>query len=148
MEKIDKLNKLASNNSKWKEEAQKRKENRDWQKHSQKIAIKILRAIREKSIKQKQLAKMIGVSPQQINKIVKGNENLTLQTITKLENALNIELIFTEVEKSNIIYREIFKKEPVYFTVYNNTKTVSQQTLDYSIKQDIFSENIDFEKAV
>ncbi len=148
MVNTDKLNKLASNNSKWVEEAKKRRENKNWQKHSQKIAIKILIAIREKNIKQKQLAKMIGVSPQQINKIVKGNENLTLQTIAKIENALNIELIFKEVEKSNIIYRNIIKKESVYFTVYNNTKIISQQTLDYSMTQEKFSVNVGFEKAV
>ncbi len=147
MTNIDKLNKLASNNSKWIEEAKKRRENRVWQKHSQKIAIKILKAIREKGIRQKQLAEMIGVSPQQINKIVKGNENLTLVTIAKLESALNIELIFEKINEPNVIYRDIVKKEPVYFTIYSNTKTVSQQTSDYSLKQDNFPDNENFGKA-
>ncbi len=148
MANIDKLNKIASNNSNWIEEAKKRRENREWQKHSQKIAIKILRAIREKNIKQKQLAEMIGVSPQQINKIVKGNENLTLQTIAKIEKALNIELIFSKEENNNIVYKKIIKKELVYFTVYDNPKIVSQQILDYSPTLEVFFENTDFEKAV
>ena len=147
MTNTDKLNKLASNNSKWIEEAKKRRENRVWQKHSQKIAIKILKAIREKGIRQKQLAEMIGVSPQQINKIVKGNENLTLVTIAKLESALNIELIFEKINESNVIYRDIVKKEPIYFTIYSNTKTVSQQTSEYSLKQDNFLDNENFGKA-
>jgi len=147
MTNIDKLNKLALNNSKWIEEAKKRRENRVWQKHSQKIAIKILKAIREKGIRQKQLAEMIGVSPQQINKIVKGNENLTLVTIAKLESALNIELIFEKINESNVIYRDIVKKEPIYFTIYSNTKTVSQQTSEYSLKQDNFLDNENFGKA-
>lgn len=146
MSNIDKLNKLASNNSKWKEEAQKRKENRDWQKHSQKIAIKVLKAIREKGIKQKQLAEMIGVSPQQINKIVKGNENLTLMTIAKLENALNIELIFTK-NKTHIIQKKYVIK-PVYFHIFRNTKIVSQQTFDYKERKNIYYENIVGEKVV
>ena len=148
MANIDKLNKLASNNSKWIEEAKIRRENRVWQKHSQKIAIRVLKAIREKGIKQKQLAEMIGVSPQQINKIVKGSENLTLQTIAKLENALNIELIFREIEKNNIEYKEIYKKKPVYFTVYVKPKTVLQQRSEYSLKPDIFSDNKGKEKVV
>ena len=148
MANIDKLNKLASNNSKWIEEAKIRRENRIWQKHSQKIAIRVLKAIREKGIKQKQLAEMIGVSPQQINKIVKGSENLTLQTIAKIENALNIELIFREIEKNNIEYKEIYKKKPVYFTVYVKPKTVVQQRLIYSLKSDMFSNNICLEKGV
>jgi plasmid maintenance system antidote protein VapI len=33
------------------------------------------------------------VSPQHINKIVKGQENLTLETITNLELALGIKII-------------------------------------------------------
>jgi transcriptional regulator with XRE-family HTH domain len=60
---------------------------------SARIAIKILRTIRAKYITQLQLAGMLNVSPQQISKIVKGQENLTILTLTKLENALNISLI-------------------------------------------------------
>ena len=96
MADLNKLNKIASTDTKWQAEAKQRRENRNWQKHSQRIAIKILRALREQNIKQNQLAAMIGVSPQQISKIVKGNENLTLQSIAKIEEALNIQLIFPE----------------------------------------------------
>ena len=135
---------MASNNSKWIEEAKKRKANRYWQKHSQKIAIKVLKAIREKGIKQKQLAEMVGVSPQQINKIVKGNENLTLETIAKLENALNIALIFTE-NKTHIIHKEYVIK-PVNSHIYNNTKIVSKQIYDYEEQKEIY--NIVGEKVV
>jgi len=42
---------------------------------------------------QKKLAKLMGVSPQYINKVVKGKENLTLETITKIEQVLGITLI-------------------------------------------------------
>jgi transcriptional regulator with XRE-family HTH domain len=35
----------------------------------------------------------MGVSPQYINKIAKGTENLTLETISRLENVLNVQLI-------------------------------------------------------
>ena len=63
MADLNKLNKIASTDTKWQAEAKQRRENRNWQKHSQKIAIKILRALREQKIKQNQLAAMIGVSP-------------------------------------------------------------------------------------
>ena len=145
MANLNKINNLASNSSKWKEEAQKRKENRDWQKHSQKIAIKVLKALREKGVNQKQLAKMIGVSPQQINKIVKGSENLTLMTIAKLENALNIELLFTKNE--SVIIQKEYIPQPVYFNVYNNTKIVSQKTVKYEKKNEIYSDDMVFEKV-
>lgn len=60
---------------------------------SQLIALRILRAIRRDGISQKQLAERMGVSPQVVNKWVKGNENFTLETIEKIERALGIELI-------------------------------------------------------
>ena len=49
---------------------------------------------------QRKLAEKMGVSPQYINKVVKGKENLTLETIAKIEDVLGITLIevtFAEV---------------------------------------------------
>lgn len=79
--------------SKWVEEAKWRSENRTWLKRSQAIAIRILARIDELNITQKELAESMIVSPQQVNKIVKGKENLTLDTISKFEKALGIKLI-------------------------------------------------------
>ena len=81
----------------WGKDAAWRNENRDWLKKSFQIAVKILREIRrQKSINgmtQKSLAEAIGVTPQYINKVVKGQENLTLSTISKIETVLGISLI-------------------------------------------------------
>ena len=55
--------------------------------------MKILKHLKKGGISQKQLAEMVNVSPQQINKIVKGSENLTLETISKIEDALGIKLL-------------------------------------------------------
>ena len=90
---IDKLNKIAESDHTWQKRAEKRKENRSWQKKAQIIAVKVLSALKKQKITQRQLAQKMGISPQQINKIVKGNENLTLQSIAKLEEALGIQLI-------------------------------------------------------
>lgn len=79
--------------SKWREDNAYRKANRAWLRKSAKIAIKIGRALREKGLSQKNLAELLEVSPQQVNKILKGRENLKLETITKIESALGIELI-------------------------------------------------------
>ncbi|MDR3669094.1 MAG: helix-turn-helix transcriptional regulator [Ignavibacteriaceae bacterium] len=89
----EKLNKVASKKSDWLEKAEWEIANEDWLNKSAKIAIKILRTIRAKNITQLQLAEMLNVSPQQISKIVKGQENLTLETIAKLEKALDIKLV-------------------------------------------------------
>ncbi|MBL6446768.1 helix-turn-helix transcriptional regulator [Fulvivirga sp. 29W222] len=79
--------------SKWREDNAYRKANRAWLRKSAKIAIKIGRALRDKGLSQKNLAELLEVSPQQVNKILKGRENLKLETITKIESALGIELI-------------------------------------------------------
>ncbi|TLU84805.1 MAG: helix-turn-helix transcriptional regulator [Chlorobium sp.] len=77
----------------WLDDAKYRIENERWLKHSQAFALRILRTLRAKNISQKELAEKIGVSPQHVNKIVKGRENLTLETISKLEAALEISLL-------------------------------------------------------
>lgn len=96
----EKLSKITSNEpSKWMENAKWRKENKAWLKKSQSIALRVLRTLRERKMQQKELAKMLGVSDQQISKIVKGKENLTLETITKLEQALEISLFEIPIER-------------------------------------------------
>lgn len=76
----------------WLEKARYRRENRRWLRKSQRIAVRVLRILNEKGMQQKELAKAMDVSPQQISKIVKGKENLTLQTISKLEQELGVSL--------------------------------------------------------
>lgn len=70
-----------------------RRENREWLKKSASIAIAILRILRERGMSQKDFASLMNVSPQQVNKIVKGTENLSLQSISKIEQVLGIRLI-------------------------------------------------------
>jgi transcriptional regulator with XRE-family HTH domain len=87
--------------SNWQEEAEYRLANKDWLRKSQMIAVRILRELRSRQIKQKALAENLGVSPQQVNKWVKGRENFTLETISKIEKALEIELISVNKEKED-----------------------------------------------
>jgi transcriptional regulator with XRE-family HTH domain len=93
-EKLEKFFSLVSDEtSVFEKKAIWRIENHKWLMLSAKIAIKTLSALRNKGISQKDLADKMNVSPQYINKIVKGQENLSLETITKLEAALGIQLI-------------------------------------------------------
>jgi DNA-binding Xre family transcriptional regulator len=70
-----------------------RVENRAWLRKSSGVAIMVLSTLRSKKLTQAQLSERMGVSPQQVNKIVQGQENLTLETISKLEAALEIKII-------------------------------------------------------
>lgn len=90
---LKKLDNLAQEKSNWQAEAEYRYENRSWIKNSQLIALKILRYLRKNEMSQKQLAQKLGVSPQQVNKWVKGGENFRLDTIAKIENILQIRII-------------------------------------------------------
>jgi antitoxin component HigA of HigAB toxin-antitoxin module len=77
----------------WRENVEYRKENKSWLKKSAKIAIKLNRHLRKKDIKVETLATLLNVSLERITEILKGRENLTLETISKLEFALDIKLI-------------------------------------------------------
>ena len=95
---LEKINMLASKKtSTWLEDANVRQANKDWTKRSFKIAVRILREIRAQKpingMTQRKLAEAMGVSAQYINKVVKGKENLTLETISKIEQVLGISLI-------------------------------------------------------
>ncbi|CAN5156392.1 hypothetical protein BH23BAC2_BH23BAC2_21890 [soil metagenome] len=86
----------------WKKEAQWRHENKTWIRKSQKVAFKILGALRDQKKTQKELAAMMNVSPQQVNKWVKGKENFTLETLSRIEEALQITLLAIDTQEESI----------------------------------------------
>lgn len=79
--------------SRWREEAEWRKANREWLRYSQYIAIRMLSRMDEQHITQTILAEKMGCSQQYISKVLKGKENLSLETISKIESALEIDLV-------------------------------------------------------
>ena len=50
-------------------------QNKSWLRHSQRIAVKMLEKMDELSMTQKQLADMMGCSQQYVSKVLKGQEN-------------------------------------------------------------------------
>jgi len=113
-ERIEKLIALASDETSYFEKkALWRKANKNWLKKSTAIAIKVHSAIKQQKISQVKLADKMGVSAQYISKILKGSENLSLDTISKLETQLGIQLIeVCEYSYSNnYTIPEIFQSE-------------------------------------
>ena len=80
-------------NTDWREKAIWRRNNRQWLRYSQFIAMMVLKRLEELGYTQKQLAEKLGCSAQYVSKIVKGAENLTLETISKLEQVLEIDIL-------------------------------------------------------
>lgn len=98
---IEKLNQLAQGNeSKWLVEAKERlsrdEGSKEW---SQLVGFRVLRKLRSNKRMGKhpqtqvELAEILGVKQQQVNKWVKGRENLTLGTVRSLQSALGIRIV-------------------------------------------------------
>lgn len=77
----------------WKERKDYKPENRGRLRKSMSVALRILDILDERGLSQQDLANKLGVKRQQVNKILKGQENLTFETIDKLERVLGIELV-------------------------------------------------------
>lgn len=73
--------------------AKTRLANKSYSKISNLIAFEILERLDELGWSQRKLAHKMDVSPQQVNKWVKGNENFTIATVARLGEVLETELI-------------------------------------------------------
>ncbi len=65
-------------------------EEKPWLNHSQMIANTMSARTKELGMTQKMLAEKMNCTQQYISKILKGRENLSLEAISKIENALDI----------------------------------------------------------
>ena len=94
---VERLEKNASPTpSKWREVFEYMDANETWLRYSQHIAMLMLDRMEELEMNQKQLAEKMNCSRQYISKVLKGRENLSLETLAKIENALGISIIKEE----------------------------------------------------
>ena len=107
---INFLNLVSNEHPKdWRDDAVFYRNNKEWLDRSANIAIKILSTLRHNRKEnrfpttQKDLAEIMNITPQQVNKMVKGTENLTLETISRIEKALDIQLIEIHKEPQKLI---------------------------------------------
>ena len=103
--------------SKWIEKARYRRDNRYWLRKSKVIAIRILSQLNSLNLTKLDLAELSGIPIQEINSIVKGDQDLTLSTIATLEDVLGTTLIniSTKVEDKEPKESEIIRIEPEYY---------------------------------
>lgn len=86
-------NNQSATPSKWREAAEWRRKNEKWLKYSRVITMKTMQAMDKQSVTQSILAKRMGCSQQYVSNLLKGNSNMTLETISRIETALDIDLI-------------------------------------------------------
>jgi len=141
-----KLNSLVEQPaSSWIDYANWIEDNETWLDKSAMIAVRILRTLKERSMSQKDLAEAIGVSSQYINKVVKGSENLSLQTICKIEEALGTSLI--EVPE----YEAIIEVDTTAFykgsSVSNyNTYSILKEQIQYA-QESVYEDTQELKRA-
>ena len=93
-ETVNRLRKhQAPTPSKWRERAEWRRENKSWLRHSQKIAMMMLEKMETLGLTQRALAERMGCSQQYVSRILKGHENLSIETMCKIEEALDMAIL-------------------------------------------------------
>ena len=92
----------SGNPSHWRADAQWRRENEFWLTYSRQITLQVLRGMDKQSVTQAELARRMGCSQQYVSNLLKGSSNMTLETIARLEAALNLDILktaLTDVDK-------------------------------------------------
>jgi transcriptional regulator with XRE-family HTH domain len=93
----------------WMEDVAWRKANKAWLRKSAAIALRVLDALDELNWKKAKLAQEMGVSPQQVSKYVKGEENFKLETLCNLEKVLGIELVTILQSDEEVVQKGAWK---------------------------------------
>jgi ribosome-binding protein aMBF1 (putative translation factor) len=108
----EKLKNLAAKNpiSTWKDKVTYRKENKAWLKKSTTVALRVLDALDHKGWSQSDLARELGVSRQQVSKLVKGQSDFKFSTVSQLEKALNIQLQTILLENEQVMTEEMIQE--------------------------------------
>jgi plasmid maintenance system antidote protein VapI len=139
----DKFNQLVSgDDNRTLADVNKRIKNRAMLRESQQIALKVLMKLDEFGWSQKDLAKAMEVTPQQITKIVSGKENLTIETQIKLQHILDIPVLasyyenkMTEIDQRIVTFEKRVDKMVVqsieYSNNYQSTKVLKLERIDY-----------------
>lgn len=94
MKTIEVLNKFKSDTAgKWREEAEYRRRNSRWLLYSAMISLRVKARMEEVGMTQVVLAEKLGCTQQHVSMLLKGKNNLTLETIAKFEEALGFDII-------------------------------------------------------
>lgn len=96
-------------------ESQYIQDNWGWLKYSYVIAIKVRSRMEELGWTQKQLAEVLGCTQQHVSVLLRGRVNMTLETLAKLESALQFDLIGKQLSIPARPYR-MQQSTPLYLS--------------------------------
>ncbi|WP_395046407.1 multiprotein-bridging factor 1 family protein [Flavobacterium sp.] len=140
---LENFQKLVSNEqSAWLDKFLYYKANKSWLDKSAMVAVNVLEALKAKGWSQKDLAQKMKVSAQQVNKILKGQQNLTFETICKLETALEISLM--EI----IDYKQVAEIKTSATQIKSASTTLKEEFIVVSVNKDTSTTKIPQMKVV
>ena len=127
--------------------------NRAMLRESQNIALKVLDKLEEIRWSQRKLAIEMGVTPQQITKIVKGQENLTLETQIKLQTILKIPILasyYDSIEEKGV--SEVVITSTVKYTApsiqFNREDKILLARKEFKMGYNAVSEKYDYYELI
>jgi len=126
------LKNLAAKNpsSSWKDKVAYRKENKGWLKKSTRVAFRVLDALDDKGWRQSDLARELGVTRQQVSKLVKGQSDFKLSTVSQLEKVLNIQFQVILLDNEQVMTEELIQERlKIEITDYHRKWAYTQQYL-------------------
>lgn len=134
---LENFQKLVSNEqSGWLDKYLYYKANKSWLNKSALVAVNVLDALKAKGWSQKDLAQKMKVSAQHVNKILRGQQNLTFETISKLETALEISLM--EI----IDYKPVAEIKTSATQIKSASNSLKEEFIVVTVTKNIFSTKI------
>ncbi len=79
--------------SKFQENAEWRRENREWLKWSREVALSLVDYMETNEINRNGLAERLGVTPQYVSRMLSGKVNFSFKSIAEIENKLSIKFL-------------------------------------------------------
>lgn len=128
MSSKEKLKKLSSGTSMgWLDDANYVEDNSEMLEMTGRIALAIIKVMKQKGLTKKELAKLLGISPQSVSKQLSGNANFTLETMAKYGKILGIRFEVTPTYMGKGVLDDDYSTEST-FTFKEKTQSVFQNT--------------------
>lgn len=122
-------NRIIGTSNKWKDRARVDRKNRKKISRAQKFALELLDYMEDHGLKQKDLAVLMKVSPQQVNKILRAKANLTFETIDKIADALDVTISDPRIKSKRTMQTEAIYSMQI---VHKSSSKVIEENLSTS----------------
>ena len=135
MSEKEKLRKLSSGTSLgWLDDARFIEENEEMLAMSAKVAMAILKVMKQQKLSNRALAQKLGISPQSVGKQLSGNANFTFETLQKYGKALGMKFDIVPRVNGRALLEEDYPSTSVY--------TFKTSIQSYPMRYDYVKENV------